>query len=97
MEKTMNEKPQTLRETEISRQFQQVESEVSDLQSLVRELRDNLICVLSEEVEQVKDQTEKECEVSSVKTEMGRRLEKIYGDTNITRNIVERMLKRLEL
>ena len=85
--------PKPLRETEISRQFQQVESEISDLQALVRELRDNLVCVLSEEVEQ----TEKQYDVSSVTTEFGRRLEKMYGDTNITRNIVESILKRLEL
>lgn len=98
----MNEetKCSEIRQTEISREFMQVESEVSDLQSLVKELRDNLVCVLSEELEQVKFEGEKNptpCEVSSIKTEMGRRLEKIYGDTLITRNIVEQILKRLEL
>lgn len=95
----MNEenKCTSIRETEISREFMQLESEVSDLQSLVRELRDNLVCVLSEEVELAKYEQEKPCEVSSYRTEMGRRLEKIYGDVNITKNIVERILARLEL
>lgn len=89
----------SIRETEISREFMQLESEVSDLQSLVRELRDKLTCVLSEEIEKPKDPQEKsfEIEVLSIKTEMGGRLNKLYDDTNITKNIIERIIKRLEL
>lgn len=90
-------KPQQIKETEISRAFVQLESEVSDLQSLVRELRDKLVCVLSEEIEKPQENKLEGEEVSYVRTEMGRRLEKLYGDTNITKNIAERILKNLEL
>jgi hypothetical protein len=95
----MNEenKCASIRETEISREFMQLESEVSDLQSLVKELRDRLVCVLSEEVEQAKDPQNKPLELQSIKTEMGRRLNKLYDDTNITKNIIERIIERLEL
>jgi hypothetical protein len=95
----MNEenKCASIRETEISREFMQLESEVSYLQSLVKELRDRLVCVLSEEVEQAKDPQNKPLELQSIKTEMGRRLNKLYDDTNITKNIIERIIERLEL
>ena len=95
----MNEESKCqLIETEISREFMYLESEVSELQSLVKELRDKLICVLSEDIEKAKDPQEKNLEeVSSIKTEMGRRLNKLYDDTNITKNIIERIINRLEL
>lgn len=95
-EKYVNEAKQEVRTTEINNMFMNVEGEIIELQGHTKDLKVVLDCILAEE--ETKEPTEQvPIDTPRIRTEMGRRLDKIQNDINTVNGIISNILKRIEL
>lgn len=94
-EQYVNEAKQEIRTTEINNMFMNVEGEIIELQGYTKDLKEVLNCILAEEVMKEPSTTTDQQDV--VRTEMGRRLNKINSDISIANKILSNILKRIEL